>query len=85
MTTFSTVPPPVFLSCLSKLLMSVINEFHMFENYIHAVNEDDLPDSRKQTLLAHCLATEGIHFRQPFILRIVFVLLQLVKAFWGLI
>ena len=59
----------------------------MSENYIHAVNEDDLPDSRKQTLLAHCLATEGIYFRQLFILKIVFILLQLqlVKVLQGLI
>lgn len=59
----------------------------MPENYIHAVNEDDLPNSRKQTLLAHCLATQGVYFRQPFIFKIVSTLLQfqLVKAFLGLI
>lgn len=59
----------------------------MSENYIHAVKEDDLPDSRKQILLAYCLATEVIHFMQPFILIIVFILLQfqLVRAFLDLI
>ena len=57
----------------------------MSENYAHAVSEDDLLDSRKQTLLVHCLATEAMDFRQPFIFKIVFILLQLVKKFLGLI
>lgn len=43
MTTFSTLPPSVFWSCFCKLLMSLINLFHISENYLHAAKEDDPP------------------------------------------
>ncbi|KAL7861715.1 hypothetical protein SRHO_G00131560 [Serrasalmus rhombeus] len=52
-------PPPAFLETPGDPSMTFSSWIRMFDNYILALGQDDIPDKRKRALLIHCLGTEG--------------------------